>query len=1578
MAKRQVNKNLVAFLTAAGIVLAVIVVAIGTVNRARRDPAAIAEKAAAQEQAGNLRRALALYRRAYRKSEGGSEGAKYLINAARCAREMGELGEMFGALRNARAQSPDDPEVLNALLMRYWEIRSYPFLIAWDDIRECAERLLHPELEPDNLLALVWKSAALEQLKEEDPANAVQADNVLRQAVEIDPTSPFVALVRAERTWTRALEQARRVFRDGRQADAQRLLEEARAEQVEFLRPAVAEHPDEVPLRIALVQALVETQQWEASRTTLEAGLAQQPQDAELHYAMASLLLRQARRQYQDVGEDEVLALVNEGLQHINGAIELERALYAAYSLRADLQRLGWMKDGRWASDFGACQKDLLEPLKAALRDTVGLRTFRAALGGGARMLLIRQAFDAARSFYQRAPDEAVRSQAETYLRVFLQEGKTRYPEHALASSMEGYVALIDGNDRLAVKKFSETEKRDGTGLFSRPAREELIRLYRKLGELGVSLDYTVKLIESYEEGQLVPPSWLYWNQAEVLLELDREQEALDLLDSIATRFADDPAWKDVRARALALLGRGAEGARLLQEAPPDDPRSLFLRAGIAEYEKDYDTAETLFRQLLELQPEDPLPIRRLIGVMVSAGRSEDALRFVRERIGKTENGRLKRLLQTYEVTLSITDPQERNQKLLEIIAGIPDDFARANQYFSFWLAQDDLERAAKHLDQMESLREGDVNVLRMQLDMALRLENCERAAAYTTRLSQLNADQVGGATFRGLCELACGDPQKALSEFRAAEREFPSDSKLKINVARAMLLMQPPRYDRAIQTLEQAVELDPRNFLAHRWLYHCYDQTGRREQGIPHLEAAAEQAAKLRLKDSYIEAHARLLDEEKNPQQGIQDREQLRAQNPEDVGNLLRLAELYGRIGDEARAEERLWAAFQVDPSNLQVAGFGANFFARRGNRDAGEQLLYRHMAALEGLEEIYARVLLGRFYRILGDPDGALAAYQQAQERVGELFAAGSEERRRGMVLSASELAQFYRQTQRFQDMIDAYRVVLNHLDAADIAGVQTARRSIISGLMSLRQYGDAAGEIADYRRDFPDDPGGLAEEAKLLMARRRLDRARDALSRVLELQPENAWALYMRSLIYIEQGRDRYPAAYEDLLRAKAIAPRAFNLKHRLDLARLCALMEKPELAETELRELLPLPRATREVELRLINLLGTTDQFAKAQEFVNELMTREPDQPFWPYQLGRLLMARGEASSRAAGRLTAQGEPAAAAAERREAQGEYSAAAGPLQKAVALTEGQNPVYIADWMLALARGNRAGEATQSYERLRGENPQALTPLVQTCAAEAYLVQKQRDQAVALLEEALHASSLQGISDVRLVADRVLRLLGWGEGLVMLRRVLDHAADPNAQLALRSTLARYLASAEDPAQRAEGLKMTDAVLAAAPKGGLLHLETLLVRAIALEREGQREQVAQLYEECLRLAPDNPQALNNLAYLLADKLDRAGEALPYAQRLQDLAPDNPNILDTVGWVYFKNGNIEQAEAVFLEALRIDPGNVPARYHLGRVYADSGEKAVAERALRRALELAREQQNEQYEKKAEEALGKLR
>ena len=95
MARRQINKNLVAFLTAAGVLLAVIVVAIAAMNMAQRDPEAIAEKARAREEAGELRRAVQLFNSAFNADV--NKDPKYLIEAARVLREMAKSTRCSGS-----------------------------------------------------------------------------------------------------------------------------------------------------------------------------------------------------------------------------------------------------------------------------------------------------------------------------------------------------------------------------------------------------------------------------------------------------------------------------------------------------------------------------------------------------------------------------------------------------------------------------------------------------------------------------------------------------------------------------------------------------------------------------------------------------------------------------------------------------------------------------------------------------------------------------------------------------------------------------------------------------------------------------------------------------------------------------------------------------------------------------------------------------------------------------------------------------------------------------------------------------------------------------------------------------------------------------------------------------------------------------------------------------------------------------------------------------------------------------------------------------------------------------------------
>jgi len=81
---------------------------------------------------------------------------------------------------------------------------------------------------------------------------------------------------------------------------------------------------------------------------------------------------------------------------------------------------------------------------------------------------------------------------------------------------------------------------------------------------------------------------------------------------------------------------------------------------------------------------------------------------------------------------------------------------------------------------------------------------------------------------------------------------------------------------------------------------------------------------------------------------------------------------------------------------------------------------------------------------------------------------------------------------------------------------------------------------------------------------------------------------------------------------------------------------------------------------------------------------------------------------------------------------------------------------------------------------------------------------------------------------------------------------------------------------------------------------------------------------------------PESAETLNALGYSLADRTERFAEALSYIERALALKPDDPAILDSMGWVQFRLGNSEQALEYLRKALALMPdGEIAA--HLGEV-----------------------------------------
>ncbi len=99
----------------------------------------------------------------------------------------------------------------------------------------------------------------------------------------------------------------------------------------------------------------------------------------------------------------------------------------------------------------------------------------------------------------------------------------------------------------------------------------------------------------------------------------------------------------------------------------------------------------------------------------------------------------------------------------------------------------------------------------------------------------------------------------------------------------------------------------------------------------------------------------------------------------------------------------------------------------------------------------------------------------------------------------------------------------------------------------------------------------------------------------------------------------------------------------------------------------------------------------------------------------------------------------------------------------------------------------------------------------------------------------------------------------------------------------------------------------------------------------------------------------ENAPALNALGYTLADQTDRLDEAEDLIRRAYELLPEDPAIIDSMGWVAFKHGRLEEAEAYLRQALSIDD-NPEIAAHLGEVLWEMDRKDEARSVWNSALE----------------------
>ena len=130
---------------------------------------------------------------------------------------------------------------------------------------------------------------------------------------------------------------------------------------------------------------------------------------------------------------------------------------------------------------------------------------------------------------------------------------------------------------------------------------------------------------------------------------------------------------------------------------------------------------------------------------------------------------------------------------------------------------------------------------------------------------------------------------------------------------------------------------------------------------------------------------------------------------------------------------------------------------------------------------------------------------------------------------------------------------------------------------------------------------------------------------------------------------------------------------------------------------------------------------------------------------------------------------------------------------------------------------------------------------------------------------------------------------------------------------------------------------------------------QLLYARALVAEKIDRLEIAIRDLRLILDNDPDNVRALNALGYTLADRTDRAAEALLYIEKAYAMEPDDPAIIDSLGWVHYRLGHLDQAQQYLQQAFELS-GDGEIGAHLGEVLWEAGDQAGARRVWNEALE----------------------
>lgn len=554
------------------------------------------------------------------------------------------------------------------------------------------------------------------------------------------------------------------------------------------------------------------------------------------------------------------------------------------------------------------------------------------------------------------------------------------------------------------------------------------------------------------------------------------------------------------------------------------------------------------------------------------------------------------------------------------------------------------------------------------------------------------------------------------------------------------------------------------------------------------------------------------------------------------------------------------------------------------------------------------------------------------------------------------AEELTDLYMQSGRLREAVSEAEEMLkqnpDNLDARRMLGriysrmIGDARQNRINEEM-LRRATEQYRKISE--KDSKDVDAWLMLGRLYKIAQNSVD-SEKAYKKALELEPNNEYALSGLATVYSDLGDTKSAIEMWRRLNEQNPSPRTLRA-----LANGYEQVRDYASAAQALRRALELAPNDPEIKRDLAEYLLMGEQLADALKLYEELAAADPKDAHLELRISQIYrQQRDFRKARAAQEKAKALDPDSLEVRYNEVnllegEGKYPEAIARLKdildstakKGYSASERANRAMLLERLAILYRSSEQySQAVETFQQIA-----QLDPDLGARAAAQVVDTYRQGKEYARAEQEAEAAYQKYPNDrtLRLVRASVLADVGKAEQAAAdLKKLLDGKNDRETHLAL----AQVYDKARNYEEMAKAIEAAGKLSDSNEEKETVHF----MRGAMYEKLKKNAEAEAEFRRVLSLNPQNASALNYLGYMFADRNVRLQEAQELISRALEIEPNNGAFLDSLGWLKYRMGKLDEAENYLRMALQRVSRDPTVHDHLGDVYfgKDKLKEAIAQ------------------------------